>query len=97
MVISQKPGLRRVTKISEKRNSSEEEFLSSTICPFLSNLRSMTQKTRNDNKPMIRKANATNNGVESVKWRAIGAEILKAAAVPKRAIANWIPIAKASS
>ena len=46
---------------------------------------------------MIRNASDTNSGVESVKWRAIGAEILSAAAVPKRAIASWMPIAKASS
>ena len=57
----------------------------------------MTQKTRKANSPMMRNANATRIGVESVKWRAIGAEMLRAAAVPKRAIASWRPMASASS
>ena len=59
--------------------------------------RSITQKTRKASRPMMRKDKATSSGVESVKCLAIGAEILRAAAVPSRAIANWMPIAKASS
>ena len=45
----------------------------------------------------MRNASDTKSGVDSEKWRAIGAEMLRAAAVPKRAIANCMPIARASS
>ena len=45
----------------------------------------------------MRNERATSRGVESVKWRATGAEMLRAAAVPRRAIASWMPIARANS
>ena len=57
----------------------------------------MTQKTRKARRPMMRKESERRRGVERAKWRATGAEMLRAAAVPKRAIANWMPIARASS
>ena len=57
----------------------------------------MMQNTRKANNPIIRNERASSRGADSVKWRAMGAEMLSAAAVPKRAIANWMPIARASS
>ena len=57
----------------------------------------MTQKTRKARSPTMRKERARSRGAESVKCRAMGAEMLRAAAVPKRAIANWSPMARASS
>ena len=45
----------------------------------------------------MRKDSESNSGVERAKCLATGAEMLRAAAVPRRAIANWIPMARASS
>ena len=93
-MISQKPGLRSVVPISLQRNSSVSSVV---VGKEESRRRSMTQNTRKANNPIIRRAKANNSGADNVKCRAIGAEMLSAAAVPNRAIANWMPIAKASS
>ena len=67
------------------------------VVVLLSKRQSMTQKTKKASRPMMRKESDRSSGVERVKCRATGAEMLRAAAVPRRAIANWMPIAKASS
>ena len=72
MVISQKPGLRSVIPISDKRNSSlfsleELELLVLQDLLESSKRRSITQNTKKASKPIMRKANATNNGVEREK------------------------------